>query len=217
MLLITETVDEVEYLEEADSSGKKSMYISGPFLAFNVGNKNGRIYPEAVMDTEVARYIKEAIETKSAFGELNHPNSPALNLERVSHITTELKKSGNHYMGKARLCETPMGNIARGIIEADGRLGVSSRALGSLVKKGGLMEVQSDFRLATCADIVSNPSGPSCFVNGIMENLNWFYDEKMGWQSLEITESIKQEVHKNYKKLNESDFLIMFNQYVKAL
>ena len=217
MKLLTETTTDVEYITEADDSGKKNLYITGPFLAFNTGNKNGRIYPEAVMDKEVNRYIKEAIDTGTSWGEMQHPATPAISLERVSHIITELKKSGNHYMGKAKICETPMGNIAKGLIESGGKLGVSSRALGTLVKRGDLMEVQADFRLATAGDLVSNPSGPGCFVNGIMENVSWFYDESLGWQTQEIAENIKKEVHSNYKKLNENDFLRLFNKYLHSI
>ena len=218
MLLITETVnDNIEYLTEADSSGKKSLYISGPFLAFNVGNKNGRIYPEEIMDVAVSKYIKESIESGTAFGELGHPASPAIGLDRVSHIITELKKSGTHYMGKAKLCETPMGNIARGIMESGGKLGVSSRALGSLKKKGDLMEVQSDLKFATVADIVANPSGPGCWVDGIMENIHWLYDDRLGWHSQQIIEETKTEIHKDYTKLTEQDFLRMFNRFIKSI
>jgi hypothetical protein len=174
MRLITELNEEVEYITEAKDGGVKEHYIHGVFLQADLPNRNGRIYPFPIMEKEVDRYIKEAVEKNRAYGELGHPQGPSINLDRVSHIITELKQDGKNYIGKAKLTNTPMGNIAKGLLESGAQLGVSSRGLGSLKPtKNGIMEVQNDFHLATAGDIVANPSAPDAYVRGIMEDVDW--------------------------------------------
>lgn len=176
MKLITELNEQTEILIEEGASGKKNLYLKGIYLQSNIKNRNGRMYPESVMDTEVKRYITEAVDKNTAYGELNHPNSFTINLDKVSHRIVELVKEGPNWIGKALILDTPMGNIAKGIMEGGGRLGVSSRALGSLkLNKEGVNIVQGDFRLSTAADIVADPSAPEAFVQGIMEGKEWVF------------------------------------------
>ena len=218
MKLITELFEDVEYLSEAKESGEKEHYIHGIFLQSNIKNRNGRIYPEEVMDKEVARYIKEVVDTKRAYGELGHPAGPQINLDRVSHIITELKKDGPNYIGKAKLTETPMGNIAKGLLKSGAKLGVSSRGMGSLKPmKEGVMEVQSDYKIATAADIVADPSAPSAFVEGIMEGVEWIYDPVKGTWQEEQLHIIKQEVHQLSKAQLEEQKLAIFENYLASL
>jgi hypothetical protein len=173
MKLITEVNEQVRYITE-EKEGKKTLYIEGVFLQSNIKNRNGRMYPGDIMGKEINRYMKEAVENNRAFGELGHPDGPSINLDRVSHIITELRQDGDNWIGKAKLTETPMGNIARGLIESGGQLGVSSRGLGTLKEnRDGVQVVQDDFHLATAADIVADPSAPDAFVRGIMENKEW--------------------------------------------
>lgn len=177
MKLITELLESVDYLTEAKETGEKDHYIEGIFMQAEQVNRNGRIYRLPIMEKEVKRYIDEVVKHNRAYGELGHPSGPQINLDRVSHIITELKRSGNNFIGKAKLTDTPMGNIAVGLLKSGASLGVSSRAMGSLKPtSNGVMEVQDDFRLATAADIVADPSAPNAFVKGIMENVDWVYD-----------------------------------------
>lgn len=196
MKLMAELIEEVEYVTEAKEDGTKNFYIEGIFLQSAIKNRNGRVYPEHVMDKEVARYIKESVDRSCALGELNHPNGPQINLDRVSHRIVSLKKEGTNYIGKAIIANTPMGNTAKGIMECGGRLGVSSRGMGTLKpNKDGINEVQSDFRLATAADIVADPSAPDAWVNGIMEGVEWFWDEsKNGYKAVETAELAKKQI-----------------------
>ena len=172
MKLITELTEEVKYLTE-EKDGKKTLYIEGPFLVSEAVNRNKRMYKEETMRNEVARYTESYITKNRAFGELGHPDTPSINLDRVSHLIVGLKQEGNVWIGKAKILETPMGNIARQIIEGGGQLGVSSRGLGSLRMENGVNVVQDDFHLATAADIVADPSAPGAFVQGIMEGKEW--------------------------------------------
>lgn len=219
MKLITETFDELQYVTEAKEDGSKNLYIEGIFLQSAIKNRNGRMYPEEVMDREVARYMKEAVETKTAMGELGHPNGPQINLDRVSHRIVSLRKEGTDYVGKALITNTPMGNIARGLMESGARLGVSSRGMGSLkLNKEGVNEVQDDFRLATAADIVADPSAPNAWVDGIMESVDWVYDERLGWKAIEIAEQSKREIERavSSRELEERKLKI-FEAYLQRL
>ena len=219
MKLITETFDELQYVTEAKEDGSKNLYIEGIFLQSAIKNRNGRMYPEEVMDREVARYMKEAVETKTAMGELGHPNGPQINLDRVSHRIVSLRKEGTDYVGKALITNTPMGNIARGLMESGARLGVSSRGMGSLkLNKEGVNEVQDDFRLATAADIVADPSAPNAWVDGIMESVDWVYDERLGWKAIEIAEQSKREIERavSSRELEERKLKI-FENYLARL
>jgi len=178
MKLILEDIEDVKYITEKREDGKKNLYIEGIFMQGGIKNRNGRIYPVDVLVNEANRYAKSLVEAKRAYGELGHPNGPTINLDRVSHRIVELRQvdtSGNIY-GKAQILDTPMGNIARGIIESGGSLGVSSRGMGSIKESNGIKEVQSDFFLATAADIVADPSAPDAFVQGIMEGVDWVWD-----------------------------------------
>jgi hypothetical protein len=220
MKLITETFEDVQYVSEAKEDGSKNLYIEGIFLQSAIKNRNGRMYPEEVMDKEVARYMKESVSTKTAMGELGHPNGPQINLDRVSHRIVSLRKEGTNYVGKALITNTPMGNIARGLIESDVCLGVSSRGMGSIkLNSEGVNEVQSDFRLATAADIVADPSAPNAFVNGIMESVDWIYDERMGWKAVELAEQTKKVIEQSVKSrsLDEAKRLKIFESYLAKL
>lgn len=218
MKLITELTEEIQYISEAnEKTGKKDMYIEGIFLQAEIQNRNGRKYPINVLENEVNRYKREVISHNRAYGELGHPSGPSINLDRVSHIITELKRDGNNFMGKAKITETPMGNIARGIMESGGQLGVSSRAMGSLKESGGVMVVQNDLKLSTAADIVADPSAPDAFVKGIMENVEWFYDEANGVWLQEKAEATKKSMHKLSSKKLEEQKLAIFEGFLTSL
>lgn len=175
MKLIKE-VHETTNLIVENKLGKKNYFIEGIFLQSELKNRNGRMYPESVMDKEVGRYLKEYVEKNRAYGELGHPDTPSINLDRVSHLIVDLRKEGKNYVGKAKILETPMGNIARGLLDGGANLGVSSRALGSLkANNEGVQIVQDDFMLSTAADIVADPSAPDAFVQGIMESKEWVF------------------------------------------
>ena len=180
MKLISEQwSDDVNYLVEEDpKTGKKNMFIEGIMLQTEVKNKNGRIYPLEVMQKEVKRYNKEYIEQKRAYGELGHPEGPTINLERTSHLIESLEQDGKNFVGKAKILSTPMGEIVKNLLSDGARLGVSSRGMGSLKAsdKGGAQVVQSDFQLATAADIVADPSAPDAFVDGVIEGVEWIWD-----------------------------------------
>jgi hypothetical protein len=217
MKLFTELVEEVEILSEQDENGKKQLYIEGIFLQANLKNRNGRIYPMEVMENEVNRYMAETVSKNRAFGELGHPSGPTINLDRVSHIITELKRDGNNFIGKARITETPMGQIARGIMESGGQLGVSSRAMGSLKEQNGTMVVQNDLKISTAADIVADPSAPDAFVKGIMEGVEWVFDPIKGTWFEEKAENIVKEIHKMSKTQLEEQKLSIFENYITSL
>ena len=160
---------------EANENGKKDYFIEGVFMQSEIKNRNGRVYPKEVMQKEVNRYVKEFVEQDRAFGELGHPEGPTINLDKVSHLITKLEEDGNNYVGRAKILSTPNGMIVRNLIDDGAKLGVSSRGLGSLEQKGGSQIVKDDFQLATAGDIVADPSAPEAFVNGIMEGVEWIY------------------------------------------
>jgi hypothetical protein len=178
MKLIRETVENVNYLTETTDSGKKRLFIEGTFLVGDQVNRNNRMYKMDTLRNEVKRYNEQYIKTNRALGELGHPDTPSINLERVSHKIVKLEEDGNTFYGKAQILETPYGEIVKNFIENDVSIGVSSRALGSVVQsKEGYNLVQDDLKLATAADIVADPSAPGAFVNGIMENKEWMFVE----------------------------------------
>jgi len=215
MKLITEVNDNVRYITE-EKDGKKSLYIEGVFLQSNLKNRNGRMYPAEIMEKEVQRYMTEAVENKRAFGELGHPDGPSINLDRVSHIVTELYRDGDNWMGKAKITDTPMGNIARGLIESGGQLGVSSRGLGTLKEnRDGIQIVQDDFHLATAADIVADPSAPDAFVRGIMENKEWVIVN--GLWTEQSNDMAKTVIKKASKKQLEEAKLAVFENFLNRL
>ena len=174
--LFTEAVDEVQYITEAKEGGGKNYKIKGIFLQADIKNRNGRVYPMEILQKEVARYNKKFINESRAYGELGHPDGPTVNLERVSHMVTELYPDGKNFVGEAKIMETPMGKIVKNIMNEGGKLGVSSRGMGSLNQKNGANYVRDDFYLATAADIVADPSAPNAFVEGIMEGKEWVWN-----------------------------------------
>jgi hypothetical protein len=215
MKLITEVNEQVRYITE-EKEGKKTLYIEGVFLQSNIKNRNGRMYPGDIMGKEINRYMKEAVENNRAFGELGHPDGPSINLDRVSHIITELRQDGDNWIGKAKLTETPMGNIARGLIESGGQLGVSSRGLGTLKEnRDGVQVVQDDFHLATAADIVADPSAPDAFVRGIMENKEWLVVNGV-WTEQHCDMS-KKYIKKASKKQLEEAKIQVFERFLRHL
>jgi hypothetical protein len=175
MKLFCDINEEVEILTEETEKGERKYFIEGIFLQGNLQNRNGRIYPMEVLEREAARYRKNFIDQKRAFGELGHPEGPTINLERVSHMITGLERDGNNYIGKAKVMDTPYGKIVKNLIDEGAKLGVSSRGIGSLEEKRGVNYVKDDFQLATAADIVADPSAPDAFVNGILEGKEWVY------------------------------------------
>jgi hypothetical protein len=189
MKLIAEIFEDVQIINEANT---QNLFIEGVFLQSEVANRNKRIYPKPVMQREVERYVREYVDSNRAFGELGHPEGPTINLDRVSHMIVSLRENGNNYIGRAKIMNTPMGNIARNIIEGGGKLGVSSRGLGSLKQTNeGINEVQDDFYLATAADIVADPSAPDAFVQGIMENKEWmFINGSWTYQNMDETKKL---------------------------
>jgi hypothetical protein len=201
MKLIIETVEEVKYLVE-ENNGQKSHFIEGVFMQSEQKNRNGRVYPKPIMEREVKRYEKEYINEKRAFGELGHPDSPSINLDRVSHMIVSLKEDGNNYIGKAKILGTPYGNIVKNLIDEGAKLGVSSRGMGSLKPSNGYQLVQDDFYLATAADIVADPSAPDAFVRGIMENKEWVFMNGV-LQEMEIEQMQKQIKRAKQKQLEE--------------
>ena len=176
MKLIAEyTEQNIECLVEAKEGGGKNYTIEGVFAQAEQKNRNGRIYPQAIMEAAVNKYSKEQVATKRAVGELNHPEGPTVNLDKVSHLITDLKVEGKDVVGKARILDTPMGQIVQGLLEGGVQLGVSTRGMGSLEKRGDAMYVKDDFMLNTI-DIVQDPSAPGAFVNGIMEGVDWIWN-----------------------------------------
>lgn len=173
MKLIKEHTEEVKYLVEEKLGKGKEYFIEGIFLQSNLKNRNGRVYPTEILDKEVKRYNEEYVTKNRAFGELGHPDSPTINLDRVSHMIKELKRDGDNFIGKAKIMDTPYGKIVKSLIDEGATLGVSSRGMGSLAQKNGVSMVQDDFTLATAADIVADPSAPNAFVEGVMESKEW--------------------------------------------
>jgi hypothetical protein len=203
MRLIREVFEQTNTIVESKLGKGKEYFIEGIFLQSELKNRNGRMYPESVMDNEVGRYIKESVEKNRAYGELGHPDTPSINLDRVSHMIVSLRKEGTNYIGKAKILETPMGQIARGLLDGGANLGVSSRALGSLqTNNEGVQIVQDDFMLSTAADIVADPSAPDAFVRGIMESKEWvFVDGKFVEQHIEEAQrSIRKASSRNLQE-----------------
>lgn len=217
MKLITEHADtQLEYITEASDSGKKNMYISGIFMQSEMKNRNGRIYPKATMEKAVDKYVTEQVKKGRAVGELNHPEGPTINLDKVSHLITDLKWEGNNIIGKAKILDTPMGLIAKGLMEGGVQLGVSSRGMGSLVQREGKNYVGEDFQLAT-VDIVQDPSAHEAFVNGIMEGAEWIYDERHGVFTKEVIEQSRKQIDKEWKTLDENTSIRLFKDFLFSI
>ena len=176
MKLITENIENVEYLTEETKDGKKNYTIKGVFMQADIKNRNGRVYPKDILIKEVKRYNDDFINNRRAFGELGHPEGPVVNLERVSHMINKLYQDGNNFIGEAKILDTPYGKIVKNLIDEGAKLGVSSRGMGTLIHKNGANHVKDDFYLATAADIVADPSAPNAFVEGIMEGKEWVWN-----------------------------------------
>jgi len=216
MKLITEMFDDVKYLTEKTENGKKNLYIEGTFLVGDAVNKNNRMYKMDTLRNEVNRYTEEFIKTNRALGELGHPDTPTLNLERVSHKIVSLKEDGNTFYGRAMILETPYGNIVKNFIDSGVNLGVSSRAMGSVtMTREGYNLVQDDLRLATAADIVADPSAPGAFVNGIMENKEWLYVEGR-FVEMDI-DNAKKQIRQASKQQIEHVALNLFENFLRKL
>mgnify|MGYP003392142587 CR=1 FL=1 len=217
MKLITEMTQDIEVITE-ESNGKKSVYITGPFVVSETVNKNGRIYPHSILKNEVNRYMSEAVKENRAYGELGHPATPTITLKNVSHMIKDIREDGNRFIGKAKIMDTPMGNIARNLIDEGANLGVSSRGLGTLKQNSkGIMEVQSDFRLATVADIVADPSAPGAFVKGIMENVEFYYDALEGTYHQKTVDQLHTHMKKMSKREIDEAAVKLFEEFFRKL
>ncbi len=188
MKLISEEIVDVKFITEANDSGKKSHFIEGVFLQSEIKNRNGRMYPFDTLSREVGKYNENYIQRGRALGELGHPDGPSINLDRVSHKIVSLQAEGRNFIGKAKILETPMGRIAKNLLDEGVKLGVSSRGLGSIERKGDMNVVKDDFMLSTAADIVADPSAPDAFVEGIMEGVEWIWSNGV-WQESQLARS----------------------------
>jgi len=216
MKLIKEVVESTKLVVEEKLGKGKTYFIEGVFLQSELQNRNGRMYPESIMDKEVGRYLKESVKQNRAYGELGHPDSPSINLDRVSHLIVDLRKEGTNYIGKAKILDTPMGQIAKGLLDGGANLGVSSRALGSLkMNNEGINVVQDDFMLSTAADIVADPSAPDAFVRGIMESKEWtFVDGKFVEKNIEEVRSF---IKKTSSRSLEEAKIIAFQHFLSKI
>ena len=217
MRLISEELAEVEFITEElnEDTGKKSYKIKGVFMQSDVKNRNGRIYPQQILAKEVAKYNKNFIKEKRAFGELGHPDGPTVNLERVSHMITDLYPDGKNFIGEAKIMSTPMGEIVKNLMDEGAKLGVSSRGMGSLESRGGTNYVKDDFYLATAADIVADPSAPNAFVEGIMEGKEWV------WNNGALVEAdlvqMQREFDVKQVRMDEKRKALAFAKFLKRL
>jgi len=214
MKLIAEQIQDVEYIVE-EKGDKKEMKIRGIFMQADQKNRNGRVYPMGVLQKEVTRYNKEFVAEGRAFGELGHPEGPTVNLDRVSHMITKLEANGKNFVGEAKLLSTPMGEIAKALIKDGGKLGVSSRGMGSLENKGGANYVKDDFYLATAADIVADPSAPQAFVEGIMEGKEWIWDNGL-LKEVEIAQ-IKDRINEGVRRKQSNVSALEFAKFLSKL
>ena len=217
MKLIREEIESVKFITEKLKSGKQNLYIEGIFLQGNIKNRNGRMYPMDTLRKEVNRYNESNVSSGRALGELGHPDGPTVNLDRVSHKIVSLKESGSNFIGKAKILDTPMGQIAKSLIGEGVKLGVSSRGIGSLKPtKEGFNVVGEDFMLATAADIVADPSAPDAFVEGIMEGKEWV------WEGDTLREKLASETKNKINALTaqkalEEHKLSLFNEFINSL
>lgn len=219
MKLIKEINEEVQYITEAKEDGSRNYFIEGIIMQGDIQNRNGRIYPSEVLMKEMNRYSQNYVAKNRAYGELGHPEGPTINLDRVSHMFTELRQDGSNVVGKAKVMDTPMGKIVKNLIDEGANLGISSRGMGSLKKnKNGIMEVQNDFMLATAGDIVADPSAPNAFVRGIMEGVEWIYDVgAQTWVASNELDQIEEEVKKMNSKQLEEQAEALFRRFMKSL
>ena len=216
MKLICEVNEEnLEYIAEAKENGEKDYKIKGVFMQGEIKNRNGRVYPMQVLDEQVQKYKESYIDKNRAYGELGHPNGPTINLERVSHMITDLKKEGSNYIGEAKIMDTPYGKIVKNLMDEGASLGVSSRGMGSLKQNGSSQVVQKDYHLATAADIVADPSAPDAFVEGIMEGKEGVWDNGV-LREAQVNE-YKEEIKKTSKADLEGAKLKIFTDFLSKL
>jgi hypothetical protein len=222
-LLIKEIVEDVQYITEATEDGKgKNYFIEGIIMQGDIKNRNGRMYPSQILAKEMKRYNEVYVSKNRAYGELGHPAGPTINLDRVSHMFTELKLDGSNIVGRAKIMETPMGKIVKNLIDEGGLVGISSRGMGSIKQnKNGIMEVQDDFMLATAGDIVADPSAPEAFVKGVMEGVEWIYDvASSSWQMANAFDQIEEEIRETAKVSTrelEVKAAALFEKFVRSL
>lgn len=214
MKLIAEEVTNVRFIVE-EVNGKKEHFIEGVFMQAEKQNRNGRVYPKDVLGKEADRYNREYVQKNRAFGELGHPDSPTINLDRVSHMITKLYPDGNNFIGKAKILDTPNGKIVKSLLDGGATLGVSTRGVGSLKPQNGYQVVQNDFHLATAADIVADPSAPDAFVRGIMEGKEWILDGT-GWKEIDYYSARKQ-INEASKDEIEAVALKLFENFMSKL
>ena len=216
MKLITELNEDVKYIVE-EKEGKKHVFIEGIIMQGEIENRNGRMYKINTLEKEMNRYNEQYVMKNRAYGELGHPSGPTINLERACIMFKKLYREGNNIMGKAKVLDTPMGNIVKGLVSEGASLGISSRGMGSIKENSnGIMEVQDDFHLATAGDIVADPSAPDAFVRGIMEGVEWVWDN--GLLKAERVEQYKQEINRGARqKISEETAIKVFNQFFKDL
>ena len=214
--LISEHLEqETDYLIEQDEKGNKNYKIKGIFMQADIKNRNGRIYPMNILEKEVKRYSKDYIKQNRAFGELGHPDGPTVNLERASHMITNLYPDGKNFVGEAKVLSTPMGQIVKSLMDDGAKLGVSSRGMGSLDQKNGANYVRNDFYLATAADIVADPSAPNAFVEGIMEGKEWVWNNGL-IKEADVAE-IKENIEENHRTNNASADALAFAKFLQKL
>ena len=215
MKLIAEFNETISPVITEAKNGQKEYFIEGVFMQSDIKNRNGRVYPKAIMEKEVNRYKKEFVEKDRAFGELGHPEGPTINLDKVSHLIQSLELEGKNYVGKAKVLSTPNGEIVKALINDGAKLGVSSRGLGSLEQKGDAQYVKNDFQLATAGDIVADPSAPEAFVEGIMEGVEWVYQNGILTQ-LQV-EDMQKELRSAKSKQLEETKLNLWKRFVESL
>ncbi len=215
MKLISEALEETKFIVEETKEGKKDYKIKGVFMQAEIKNRNGRVYPMEVLETEVGRYNKKFINENRAYGELGHPEGPTVNLDRVSHMVTSLKKEGNDFIGEAKIMDTPMGKIVKNIMDEGGKLGVSSRGMGSLEQKNGANYVKKDFMLAAAADIVADPSAPNAFVEGIMEGKEWVWNNGL-LKEVDMQE-IVEDIESSVRRRSSNVEALAFAKFLKKL
>ena len=216
MKLICEVNEQdVEYITEAKENGQKDYKIKGVFMQGEIKNRNGRVYPMQVLDEQVKKYTDNYVNQNRAYGELGHPSGPTINLERVSHMITDLTKDGTNYIGEAKIMDTPYGKIVKNLMDEGAKLGVSSRGMGSLKQNGNSQVVQKDYHLATAADIVADPSAPDAFVEGIMEGKEWVWDNGV-LREAQVNE-YKEEIKKTSKADLEGAKLKIFTDFLSKL
>ena len=215
MKLISEQLQDVEFIKEEKENGKKDYKIKGIFMQADIKNRNGRVYPMDVLDKEVKRYNDEYVDKKRAFGELGHPEGPTVNLDKVSHMITKLEPDGKNIIGEAKIMDTPNGKIVKTLMDEGATLGVSSRGMGSLEPKNGANYVKKDFYLATAADIVADPSAPNAFVEGIYEGKEWVWDNGSLIES--ELQRMKRRIDERVRKRQANENALEFAKYLKML